>query len=97
MAEIVADVGATRVVVGLPLSLDRSEGPRRAPRSRERRELEAVVGVPVETYDERLTTVTAERVLAEQHVTGRERRRVVDKVAATILLQSWLDRRADQP
>jgi putative Holliday junction resolvase len=52
-----------------------------------------VVGVPVETHDERLTTVTAERRLAERGVRGRRRRAVVDKAAAAVILQSWLDAR----
>jgi putative Holliday junction resolvase len=52
-----------------------------------------VLGVPVESHDERLTTVTAERSLREQRVKGRARRRVVDQVAAAVMLQSWLDAR----
>ena len=62
--------------------------------------LRVVLGVPVETYDERLTTVTAERVLREQGVTGRRRRQVVDQVAASVFLQAWLDAAApsaDEP
>jgi putative Holliday junction resolvase len=48
----------------------------------------------VETYDERLSTVTAERSLREMNLTGPARRRVVDQIAAAVLLQSWLDHRA---
>ena len=47
--------------------------------------------MPVETYDERLTTVTAERRLAEQGLSGRDRRALVDQVAASVILQAWLD------
>ena len=47
--------------------------------------------VPVEFQDERLSTVEAERALREAGVTGRERRRVVDRSAATVILQAWLD------
>ncbi len=57
--------------------------------------LAAVVSVPVETYDERLTTVSAHRTLAEAGLDGRARRKVVDKVAAAVILQGWLDRRAN--
>ena len=53
-----------------------------------------MLSVPVETYDERFTTVTAEQVLREQGVTGRRRREVVDQVAASVLLQAWLDARS---
>ena len=48
-------------------------------------------GVDVELYDERLTTVTAERALREAGRSGRARRAVVDEAAATVLLQTWLD------
>jgi putative Holliday junction resolvase len=53
--------------------------------------LGSVVGVPVLTHDERLTTVTAERSLREAGLDGRARRKVVDKVAAAVMLQAWLD------
>ena len=56
-------------------------------------ELAATTQVPVETYDERLTTVTADRALREQGMKGRDRRKVVDKAAAAVLLQAWLDGR----
>jgi putative Holliday junction resolvase len=62
-------------------------------------ELERVLGarpgVPVETYDERLTTVTAERALREQNLRGPHRRKVVDMVAAAVMLQAWLDARRE--
>jgi putative Holliday junction resolvase len=54
--------------------------------------LRAVLAVPVETYDERLTTVTADRSLKELRMKGHARRRVVDQVAAAVMLQAWLDR-----
>jgi putative Holliday junction resolvase len=53
-----------------------------------------VVGVPVETHDERFSTVTAERNLGAGGVKGKARRQVVDMVAAAVILQSWLDGRA---
>jgi putative Holliday junction resolvase len=55
-----------------------------------------VVSVPVETYDERLTTVSAERALMEAKMRADARRRVVDKVAAAVMLQSWIDRQANR-
>jgi putative pre-16S rRNA nuclease len=93
IADLVRAEEAERVVVGLPISLSGGDGPAaRAARSEVVR-LATVVGVPVETHDERLTTVTAERQLAERGVRGPDRRRVVDKVAAAVILQSWLDSR----
>ena len=56
--------------------------------------LRGCLNVPVFTYDERLTTVTAERSLDQLNMTGRNRRAVVDAVAASVILQGWLDRRA---
>lgn len=82
-----------RIVVGLPLSLDGSVGRAAKAALREADELGVVTGVPVETYDERLTTVSAHQVLREQGVAGADRKDVVDKVAAAVLLQAWLDGR----
>lgn len=88
---LVTEHEAERVVVGLPLSLDGSDGPAAVAARAEAVELSRAVGVPVELHDERLTTVTANRVLAEQGLDARARRRVVDQVAAAVLLQSWLE------
>ncbi len=94
IAELVAETEAEIVVVGLPLSLDGSVGPMAKRYRAEARRLRATLQVPVETYDERLTTVTAERALRETDLSGRARRKVVDQVAAAVMLQSWLDGRA---
>ena len=51
------------------------------------------ISKPVETFDERLTTVSADLVLMEQRMRAEARRRVVDKVAAAVMLQAWLDGR----
>ena len=94
LAALVAEAEAEVVVVGVPYSLDGSIGPTARRYLAETDELRATLGVPVETYDERLTTVTAERSLREAQVPGPARRKVVDKVAAAVMLQAWLDRRA---
>jgi putative Holliday junction resolvase len=91
IAALADEAEAEIVVVGLPISLDGTIGPAAAAILDEVDALRGVLPVPVETYDERLTTVTAERVLREQGVTGRRRRQVVDQVAASVLLQAWLD------
>lgn len=93
IAEVVAEVGAERLVVGLPTSLDGTAGPAAIAAEAEAHAIGDVVGIPVELYDERLTTVSANRSLATAGVKGRRRRSVVDQVAAAILLQSWLDGR----
>ena len=86
------EAGAARIVIGLPLTLAGQEGP--AARS-VRQEIEAIaaLGLPVEAHDERLTTVSAERMLAIGGVRGPASRRRVDSVAAAVILQSWLDSR----
>jgi putative Holliday junction resolvase len=88
---VVEEYEAERVVVGLPLSLDGTMGPAARAAVAEAEELGAVVGVPVEVHDERLTTVSADRSLMEMKMKADARRRVVDKVAAAVMLQAWLD------
>jgi putative pre-16S rRNA nuclease len=95
IAELVADAGAEIVVVGLPLSLDGSVGPAARGILDEADQLRARLPVGVVTWDERLTTVEAQQRLRSAGVRGRKGRRVVDQVAATVILQSWLD--AGQP
>lgn len=97
LAELVVETGAEVVVVGLPRSLDGSEGPAARKVRREINKLRAALDVPVETYDERFTTVSADRSLQQMDVKGARRRQVVDQVAAAVLLQGWLDSRRPHP
>ncbi len=84
---------AVVIVVGLPISLSGDLGPAARATLVEVDELRAAAGteVAVETYDERFTTITAERSLQEARMGRDARRRVVDKVAAAVMLQSWLE------
>jgi putative holliday junction resolvase len=91
IAELVAEAEAEVVVVGLPLSLDGSQGRAATAALAEVAQLRDALTVPVTTYDERLTTVTADRQLMDQSLGAAARRRVVDKVAAAVMLQAWLD------
>jgi putative Holliday junction resolvase len=91
LAELVADTEAEVVVVGLPLSLDGTVGSAATGVQHEVAELRSVLSVEVVTWDERLSTVEAERRLRARGLSGKRRRRVVDQVAATVILQSWLD------
>ena len=92
IAAAVAETGATTVVVGLPLSLDGSEGPAARQARQQAKELARVLGgTKVVLFDERLTTVSAHVALAAAGRRGRERRAVVDSAAAAVLLSSWLD------
>ena len=90
---LVIEEEAEIVVVGLPLSMSGEMGTAARSAVAEADALASVVGVPVETYDERLTTVTADRVLMERNLRADARRKVVDKVAAAVMLQAWLDTR----
>ena len=91
IAALAEEAGAELLVVGLPLSLDGSKGPAALGVEAEIAELREHVPLPVETWDERLSTVEATRRLRAAGVRGRKRRHVVDQVAATVILQSWLD------
>lgn len=93
---IAAEWEVDTLVVGLPLSLDGSEGAAAQLVRSEIDELVAATSIPVVTYDERLTTVTATRLLQEGEVPGRSQRQMVDQVAAAVMLQAWLDSRAAQ-
>jgi putative Holliday junction resolvase len=85
--------GVSTIVVGLPRTLAGGVGPAARAVLDEVDELRAAAGagIEVEVYDERLTTVVADRALREGGVGGRERRARVDKVAAAVLLQGWLE------
>ena len=90
---IVEEVEAEILVVGLPLSLDGAEGKAAVNARKEAELLQQVLAMPVTMHDERLTTVEAERMLQEQGLDAAERRKIVDKVAAAIILQAWMDSR----
>lgn len=93
IATLAEEAGAECLVVGLPLSLDGSQGRAARAALAEADELAAATGLPVELWDERLTTVSADRDLLALDMKAPARRRVVDKVAAAVMLQAWLDHR----
>lgn len=96
IAKIVEEEEVVAIVVGLPLNMDGSAGSSARNARIEGERLATVVGVPVYVHDERRSTVEADRVLMERNMNAQNRRQVVDKVAAAVILQSWLDsRRAD--
>jgi putative holliday junction resolvase len=78
-------------VVGLPLNMNGTEGPKAAQARDFGAVLEKNSGRPVEFWDERLSTKAAERALLEVDISRSKRRRVIDRVAAVIILQGWLD------
>jgi len=80
-----------RVVVGVPISLDGSEGPQAAEVRSVGDRLARALPVPLEYWDERLSSAQARRSMREAGVPASRQRGSVDKIAAAILLQSWLD------
>ncbi len=90
---LLAEHQVGRVVVGLPIRMDGTSG-ERAQRTLEFvRRLQATIPVPVVTWDERLSTREAERRLVEDDVRRERRREVIDGIAATLILQGYLDSR----
>lgn len=91
ISKLAHEAGAEILVVGLPLHLDGRMSERAKEALAEAEQLGVTSGLPVETYDERLSTVTAERSIREMNVSPKKRRQIVDKLAAAVLLQAWLD------
>jgi putative Holliday junction resolvase len=85
--------GITDIIVGWPLRLNGRPGMQARKVQIFANAIEAALGLPVHKWDERLSTVAAERILREGQVRGKKQRAVVDKVAATLILQGWLDAR----
>jgi putative Holliday junction resolvase len=93
VADLVSGREVGEVVVGLPRRLDGSVGPQARKVLGFMEELKHVVGCPVVPWDERFTSVVAQQALIEGGVSRRGRRGLVDKVAAVLILQSYLDYR----
>jgi len=95
IADLVREHGVTLVIVGHPLLLSGEAGERAHHAERFAGAIEKALGVPVRLQDERLSTVEAERALRESGASGRDRRGTIDRSAATVILQAWLD--TDRP
>ena len=91
IAQIVIEQSVDMIVVGLPVNMNGTMGERVARTQEFARELEELTGKQVKWIDERLTTVRAEQILIEGDVRRQKRKRVVDKVAAALILQTYLD------
>jgi putative Holliday junction resolvase len=91
IAALVDENNVVEVVVGLPRSLSGREGPAELAARDFARRLQPRIGVPIVFVDERFTSVTANRILAERGVRGRKARATVDQVAAVQILQQHLD------
>ncbi len=94
LTQILSQGEVGRIIIGLPRNMDGSLGPKAKEVLHFAKILQDRFGIPVETWDERLTTVEAERYLRESGLSPRKRKLKVDRVASQILLQSYLDARA---
>lgn len=89
--EIIDEYEAECVVVGMPLTLSGAVGPAAQLAVNEIKEMTKTLSVPVHSHDERLTTKTANESMIEANMNAQARRKVVDKIAAAVMLQGWLD------
>ena len=91
--ELVKEHNVTEFVVGYPKNMNNTVGPRGEASENYKKLLEETFGFPVKLWDERLTTMAAERVLLEADVSRKKRKQVIDKMAAIMILQGYLDSR----
>ncbi|GIO55799.1 Holliday junction resolvase RuvX [Paenibacillus cellulositrophicus] len=91
IADLVREQEVEEIVVGLPKNMNGSIGPRGEICIAFADQLRDMLNLPVHLWDERLTTVSAERTLLEADVSRKKRRQVVDKMAASLILQNYLD------
>jgi len=89
--EILLDQGAEKIVIGLPLNMDGSRGPQAKAALQFAETLEKSLEVPVKLWDERMSTMQVERVMIEAGVSRAKRKKKIDKLAAQVILQSYLD------
>ncbi|PHQ80406.1 MAG: Holliday junction resolvase RuvX [Thalassobium sp.] len=94
LLDIIAARDIQGIVLGLPRNMDGSEGPRAQATRAFARNLERLTPLPITFWDERLSTVAAERALLEADTSRRRRAEVIDSVAAAYILQGLLDRLA---
>ncbi|MGG1215115.1 Holliday junction resolvase RuvX [Micromonospora provocatoris] len=91
IAELVKEYTITEFVVGFPKNMNNTVGPRGEASENYKKLLEETFSLPVKLWDERLTTMAAERMLIEADVSRKKRKQVIDKMAAVMILQGYLD------
>ena len=94
--ELIVEYGVTRIVLGLPLNMDETPSERSNLCLEFKDMIERRTGIPVDMWDERLTTVEADEIMNEAGIKGRERKEYVDMIAAQIILQDYLDNNKDK-
>ena len=100
LAQKIVDVAkekkAEQIVIGLPKNMDGSKGFRADACEELGEAIKSLTEIPVAFWDERLTTVSAHRILSENNIRGKKRKSVVDAVAADIILQDYIDSRKNR-
>lgn len=91
VAQLINEYGVTQLIVGLALNMNGTEGPRAEQCRKFGDSVAQHTSLPVIYWDERLTSVAAERALIEADVSRSKRKQVVDQVAAVLILQGWLE------
>jgi len=91
IGRLIKEYEVSKVVVGLPKNMNNTIGPRGEASQKYAAEVERKFGIPAVLWDERLTTMAAERVLLEADVSRKKRKKVIDKMAAVMILQGYLD------
>jgi len=89
--ELIEEYKVTKIVLGLPLNMDSSEGERVKKTQEFKEALERRTGLEIVFWDERLSTVEAHDIMTEAGVKGIDRKKFVDKIAASIILQGYMD------
>jgi putative Holliday junction resolvase len=92
LEELIAEYHIAKIVVGLPKNMNGTIGPSGEACQQFAKELSQRTGLKVEMWDERLSTVAAERMLVSADVSRKKRKKVIDKMAAVMILQGYLDR-----
>ena len=93
---LIEEYGVTEIVLGLPKNMNDTEGDRARLSLEFKDKLERRTGLPVHMWDERLTTVAADKAMMEAGVRREDRKEYVDMIAATLILQGFLDRRSNK-
>ena len=89
--ELCKDYQVEKIILGFPKNMNNTVGPRGEMTLVFKKKLEKVLQIPIELWDERLTTVSAEQMLIEADVSRMKRKQVIDKIAAVLILQNYLD------
>jgi len=88
---IIVEYEVAKIIVGLPRNMNNTLGPQGEKVLEFVSRLKGALEIPIETWDERLSTVSAERVLIEGDISRKKRKKVIDKMAAVFILQNYLD------